>query len=117
MLDDGWRQTFRKFDAIPNRKTDVNNHGPFSFDNIGMNYDYPEGSYERRQEIIAEHESYQKGLLYFYANDPRVPADVQNEMKKWGLSQRRVPGQWQLAAPDLREGGSSNDRAIRHDGE
>ncbi len=86
VLEDGWRQTFQKFDPIPNLKTDVNNHGPFSFDNIGMNYDYPEATYERRKEIIAEHESYQKGLLYFYANDPRIPEDVQSEMKKWGLS-------------------------------
>lgn len=86
ILDDGWRQTFRKFDRIPNSKTDVNNHGPFSFDNIGMNYDYPEATYERRQEIIEEHETYQKGLLYFYANDPRVPEEIQEEMNKWGLA-------------------------------
>ncbi len=86
VYDAGWRQTFNKFDPIPNLKTDVNNHGPFSFDNIGMNYDYPEASYERRQEIIKEHETYQKGLLYFIANDPRVPEDVQNEMKQWGLA-------------------------------
>ena len=46
---------------MPNRKTDTNNHGAFSTDNIGMNYDYPEASYERRREIIAEHERYQKG--------------------------------------------------------
>ena len=82
----GWRETFNKFDAIPNSKTDVNNHGPFSFDNIGMNYDYPEAGYERRKEIIKEHITYQKGLLYFIANDPRVPADVRDEMKKWGYS-------------------------------
>jgi hypothetical protein len=25
----GWRETFQKFDAIPNAKTDTNNHGPF----------------------------------------------------------------------------------------
>jgi hypothetical protein len=31
----GWRETFEKFDPIPNHKTDTNNHGPFSFDNIG----------------------------------------------------------------------------------
>ncbi|PHN03302.1 FAD-dependent oxidoreductase [Flavilitoribacter nigricans] len=86
IYDSGWRETFRKFDAIPNLKTDVNNHGPFSFDNIGMNYDYPEASYERRKEIIEEHETYQKGLLYFIANDPRIPKDVQSEMKLWGLS-------------------------------
>ncbi len=82
----GWRETFEKFDPIPNLKTDVNNHGPFSFDNIGMNYDYPEASYERRQDIIKQHESYQKGLLYFIATDPRIPVEVQKEMRQWGLS-------------------------------
>ncbi len=82
----GWRGTFNKFDAIPNAKTDVNNHGPFSFDNIGMNYDYPEASYERRKEIIDEHIKYQKGLLYFIANDTRVPEEVRNEMKQWGYA-------------------------------
>ena len=25
----GWREVFKKFDVIPNRKTDTNNHGPF----------------------------------------------------------------------------------------
>lgn len=82
----GWRGTFNKFDPIPNLKTDVNNHGPFSFDNIGMNYDYPEAGYERRKEMITEHINYQKGLLYFIANDPRVPAEVKDEMNKWGYA-------------------------------
>ncbi|HMV46992.1 MAG TPA: FAD-dependent oxidoreductase, partial [Blastocatellia bacterium] len=82
----GWRETFQKFDRIPNRKTDTNNHGPFSTDNIGMNYDYPDASYERRRQIIREHEQYQKGLLYFIANDPRVPKDVQDQFRKWGLA-------------------------------
>jgi hypothetical protein len=82
----GWRETFSKFDPIPNHKTDVNNHGPMSFDNIGYSYDYPEASYERRREIIKEHEAYQKGWLYFIANDPRVPKDVQERMQRWGLA-------------------------------
>lgn len=81
----GWRETFDKFDPIPNHKTDTNNHGPFSTDNIGHNYDYPEASYERRHEIIREHETYQKGWFYFIANDPRVPADVREAMSRWGL--------------------------------
>lgn len=85
IFDAGWRETFNKFDPIPNRKTDSNNHGPFSTDNIGMNYDYPEAGYERRREILREHETYQKGWLYFIANDPRVPADVQQAMRRWGL--------------------------------
>lgn len=86
VFDAGWREMFQKFDPIPNRKTDVNNHGPFSFDNIGMNYDYPEASYERRREILKEHETYQKGWLYFVANDPRVPAEVRDAMGRWGFA-------------------------------
>lgn len=82
----GWRETFHKFDEIPNAKTDTNNHGPFSTDNIGRNYDYPEASYERRREIIEEHKQYQQGWLYFIANDPRVPEDVRTAMAKWGLA-------------------------------
>jgi hypothetical protein len=82
----GWDETFEKFDDIPNRKTDTNNHGPFSTDNIGMNYDYPEATYERRREIIKEHEFYQKGLMYFLSHDIRVPADVREKMNKWGLA-------------------------------
>src|SRR5690606_38474013 len=82
----GRKDFFQKFDVIPNRKTDTNNHGPFSSDNIGMNYDYPEASYERRKEIIREHEEYQKGFYWFVANDPRVPEDIQTEMNKWGLA-------------------------------
>jgi len=81
----GWNETFHKFDPLPNRKTDTNNHGPMSTDNIGYNYDYPDASYERRREIIQEHVTYQQGWLYFIANDPRVPAETQREMRRWGL--------------------------------
>jgi hypothetical protein len=86
IFDSGWREVFQKFDPIPNRKTDTNNHGPFSTDNIGMNYDYPEASYERRAEIIKEHEDYQKGLMYFLAHDEKVPIEVREEMAQWGLA-------------------------------
>jgi hypothetical protein len=82
----GWRETFQKFDRIPNHKTDTHNHGPFSTDNIGYNYDCPEASHERRRQIIREHEQYQKGWLYFIPNDPRVPKDVQDGFRKWGLA-------------------------------
>jgi hypothetical protein len=92
----GWRETFEKFDPIPNHKTDTNNHGPFSTDNIGMNWKYPDASYEERREIIKEHETYQKGWLYFIANDPRVPEEVRTEMQRWGLPKDEYPdnGNW-----------------------
>ena len=86
MFETGRKDWFDKFDAIPNKKTDTNNHGPFSSDNIGMNYDYPEASYERRKEIIQEHKDYQMGLLWFVANDERVPEDIRTRMATWGLA-------------------------------
>lgn len=82
----GWNEFFNKYDPIPNLKTDVNNHGPVGFDNIGMNWDYPEASYERRKEILAEHTKYQKGILYFITSDRRIPEEIRNKMKEWGLA-------------------------------
>ncbi len=86
VFNGGWRELFQKFDKIPNRKTDTNNHGPFSTDNIGMNYDYPDATYERRAAIIRQHEDYQKGLMYFISTDPRVPDSLQKEFNTWGLA-------------------------------
>ncbi len=82
----GRKDFFEKFDLIPNLKTDTNNHGAFSSDFIGMNYDYPEASYAQRRAIIRAHENYQKGYYYFVANDPRVPAFIREEMAQWGLA-------------------------------
>lgn len=86
VFNSGWRELFQKFDPLPNHKTDTNNHGPFSTDNIGMNYAYPEGSYAIRQQILEEHKIYQQGLMYFIATDPRIPRDVQKEFNTWGLA-------------------------------
>ncbi len=85
-LQTGWDGVFNKFDLIPNRKTDTNNHGAFSTDNIGMNYDYPEGDYKTRERIIDEHRNYQQGFFWFLANDPRVPKKIQERMNTWGLA-------------------------------
>ena len=79
------------FDALgsnlpmPNRKTDTNNNGAFSTDNIGMNYDYPDGDYATREKIFAEHVAYQQGMMWFLANDPRLPQKVRDYVNRWGL--------------------------------
>jgi hypothetical protein len=85
-LQAGSMHVFGKFDPAPNSKTDTNNHGSFSTDNIGRNYDYPEASYARRAEILAEHEQYQKGYFWFLQHDPRVPEAVRERMGAWGLA-------------------------------
>jgi FAD dependent oxidoreductase len=69
---------------MPNNKTDINNRGGFSTDMIGMNYQYPSAGYDQRERIVKEHESYTKGLLYFYGHDLRVPKELRDEMLKWG---------------------------------
>lgn len=73
-----------KPDMMPNRKTDINNNGPFSTDMIGMNYEYAEGSFAQRKAIQKEHEIYTKGLLYFIGHDSRIPTHLRDEMLKWG---------------------------------
>jgi FAD dependent oxidoreductase len=96
IFEAGWREAFDKFDPIPNQKTDVNNHGPMSMDNIGYNYDYPEASYAKRREILEEHQNYQKGLLYFLASDARVPSETRDKMRSWGYARDEFPdnGHW-----------------------
>lgn len=69
---------------MPNRKTDSNNNFAISTDNIGMNYDYPNGDYATREKIFAEHLSYQQGLMWTLANSPRVPPEVQEQFQTWG---------------------------------
>ena len=81
----GWDETFQKFDAIRNGKTDTNNHGPFSTDFIGENHEYPEASYEKREKIFQAHVTYQQGLMWCLANDPDIPLAVQEPMRRWGL--------------------------------
>src|SRR5258706_4645856 len=78
--------------AIPNRKADINNNGPFSTDYIGKSWDYPNASYQRREEIWREHEDYNKGFVYFLANDPRVPRPLQKEVNEWGLAKDEFTG-------------------------
>jgi hypothetical protein len=69
---------------MPNHKTDINNNGGFSTDYIGMNYDYPEASYARREEIARDHENYIRGFITFMATSPRVPENMRKEMQRYG---------------------------------
>ncbi len=85
LTETGYTGPFFMFTKMPNRKTDSNNKGPFSTDFIGMNFDYPEGDYKVREEIIKAHIIYQKGLVWTLANHPRVPEDIRKEYSRWGL--------------------------------
>jgi hypothetical protein len=104
---------------IPNQKADFNNSGAFSTDYIGKNYEYPDGSYQKREEIWQEHVDYVQGFYYFLANDHRVPPTLQMEVREWGLPKdeyedtghwphqlyvreaRRMAGEYVLVQKDL----------------
>lgn len=71
---------------MPNRKSDSNNKGAVSFDYVGGNYEYPDSDYETRERIIQDHINWQQGLIWFVANDPRVPAEYREPLQEWGLA-------------------------------
>lgn len=81
---------------MPNGKTDTNNHGGFSSDNIGMNYDWPDGDYATRERIFQDHVTYQQGLMWFLSHDRRVPAEIRADVRTWGLpkDEFRETGGW-----------------------
>ncbi len=81
----GERRVPLSIGAMPNRKTDTNNNFGVSTDFIGQNYDYPEASYQRRAEIVAQHLKYQQGLMWTLANHPRVPENVRQAVSRWGM--------------------------------
>ncbi|MEO2029072.1 MAG: FAD-dependent oxidoreductase [Fuerstiella sp.] len=93
---------------IQMRKGDSNNAGSFSSDYVGGSYRWPDGTYkpgsitklppprrglpmpfrklhELRERMFQDHVNYQQGLMYFLANDPRVPEALQARVSAWGL--------------------------------
>ena len=86
VFEKGWEEVFRKFDRIPQGKTDTNNHGPVSSDWIGGSSGWPSGSYRERERLFQAHFDWQCGLYHFLATDPRVPPQVALAFNEWGLA-------------------------------
>jgi rhamnogalacturonyl hydrolase YesR len=66
---------------VPNKKTDTN-HADF----VGASYNWPAGDYAARDQLAQLHKDYTLGLLWFCANDERVPEVIRKEMRKYGLA-------------------------------
>jgi lysophospholipase L1-like esterase len=90
------------------RNGDSNNAGSFSSDYVGGSNRWPDGTFQPtsfnelpsprrglpvslrelyglRERIFQDHVTYQQGLLYFLANDPQVPKELQQRVKQFGL--------------------------------
>ncbi len=82
--DDMDLRWFSKHDPLPNSKWDFNT-ATFGGNLPGASHAWPEAGYAQREEIAKLHENYHRGLLYFLANDPRVPEKVRQDMRRFGL--------------------------------
>jgi flavin-dependent dehydrogenase len=93
--DDMDLRWFSKHDPVPNDKYDFNT-ATFGGNLPGASWGWCEASPERRQELFREHEHHQRGLLHFLATDPRVPAKVRADMRRFGLprDEFRDTGGW-----------------------
>ena len=82
--DDMDLRWFSKHDPLPNSKWDFNT-ATFGGNLPGASWEWPEASYDRRVDIATEIENYHRGLLHFLATDSRVPLNVRNDVKRFGL--------------------------------
>lgn len=82
--DDMDLRWFSKYDPLPNGKWDFNT-ATFGANLPGKSWDWPEATYAQRTQIFQQHEAYHRGLLHFLGTDPRMPAKVRDEIKRFGL--------------------------------
>ncbi len=60
-------------------KYDVNGHW------LGHAHGWPNGTWAERQRIWQDHYDYHAGLLYTFANDPRLPSSFRDYVGSFGL--------------------------------
>ncbi|WP_080038488.1 FAD-dependent oxidoreductase [[Actinomadura] parvosata] len=112
----------------PGDKYQTNQALFIGFDLPGASWDYPDGTWARREEVIAEHVRWHQGMLYWLANDPSLPESFRADTRAFGLPAdefadspygagfphalyvregRRMIGQYVLTQHDLRIPGNT----------
>jgi hypothetical protein len=96
---------------LPNSKADVTIADAFAL--VGTDKHYAEASYDDRKNILAEHEAFAKGLLFFLGHDVRVPEPIRTEMLMWGYSMDEFidNGNWPTQL-DIRAGRRMNGKYV-----
>lgn len=84
-FNDGIFHNIGTADGFPSGKSDWNANKGMSSDWVGHSHEWATASYARRTEIAREHENYIRGIFQFLRTDPRVPANIKNEVASWGL--------------------------------
>lgn len=55
-------------------------------DQPNINKGWANSSWERRQEIIADHTYFEMGTFYYLANDPKVPQHIRDKFQSTGCA-------------------------------
>jgi len=118
---------------LPGGKYQTNQALFIGFDLPGASWDYPDGSWARRDEIIAEQVAWHQGMLYWLANDPSLPETFRADTRTFGLPPdefvdsphgqgfphalyvregRRLRGAYVLTQHDLRKPGNTKPTAV-----
>lgn len=84
-IEQGQRSRFFKLNRVTADKTDSNNNSGISTDYNGMNHSYPEADYAARERIWEAHRIYQQGYVWTIQNHLRVPEEIREFYKPWGL--------------------------------
>ncbi|KAJ5767056.1 uncharacterized protein N7511_004672 [Penicillium nucicola] len=81
-------QIFKPSVVLPNGKTDMIGTATdgLGFDMPGRTLKYPEASHSERAKLFDDLAQWQKGLLYFLANDESMPSATRSEWSTWGYA-------------------------------
>lgn len=86
---------YMEYNRIPNTKRvkfdACCGTSPFGIDNPGLAVGYANATRAEKQIIAAEHRYFVQGLMWFWQNDPAVPANLRSEHSEYGLCQDEWP--------------------------
>ncbi|MCC5830709.1 MAG: FAD-dependent oxidoreductase [Phycisphaeraceae bacterium] len=120
-----WRKHSLRGDTweLNNRQAAIISLGHF-----GGQFDWPDGSPQRRKEIWDDHVNYTQGLIHFLQHEPEVPSAIRQELAQFGLDNRlyadhghwpkrlyvrearRMRGQFTMTQGDIVENRTKPDR-------
>jgi predicted esterase len=77
----------------PNGKVELNNRqdATVSLGLLGAQHAWPEAVFNQRQKIWQDYKDYTLGYLYYLANEPTVPPQVQKRMRQFTLPEDEFP--------------------------